>query len=116
MYDLPVLVAQAVQGDANPSIIGPVLGGLINAGGMGIISAALLWLHRESLSTFRTELKEARETFSKEAATERAQCNEQFRRTLEVAERNHEATMAAIAQVSRAIDLQVASRNSREGR
>jgi hypothetical protein len=38
-----------------------LINALINAGGMGVLSAALLWLHASAIAAFREELKTERE-------------------------------------------------------
>lgn len=38
----------------------PLVSALVNAGGMGILAGALLYLHRDSIKSFREELAEER--------------------------------------------------------
>jgi hypothetical protein len=106
MIDLPTIVAQASQNADSASLLGPVLGGLINAGGMGIMSAALLWLHREALTAFRAELKESRETFAAQSKAEREQCSEQFEKVVETATKNHQTVTEALARIDRLLSQQ----------
>ena len=40
-----------------------LINALINAGGMGVLSAALLWLHASAIYAFREELKTERRLF-----------------------------------------------------
>ncbi|MGL4553976.1 MAG: hypothetical protein ACRC33_22680 [Gemmataceae bacterium] len=53
-----------------------ILASIVNLGGTGALAAALLWLHRESLATFREELRAGRDTFREEMAAERRMWNE----------------------------------------
>lgn len=98
---------------ADSNLIGPIVGGLINAGGMGLFAAALFLLHRESLKAFRDELKESRTSFNVNLAAERQQCSEQFERTLEDAKDKHAEVMTAIGHISRELGIHIATTSNR---
>lgn len=59
-----------------------IINGLANLGGMGLLSAALFYLHRDALKAFREELAKERElwTVAREAdRVERAHAHESLR-------------------------------------
>lgn len=65
-----------------------IFNALINAGGMGILSAVLLVLHVMSLRTFREEL-----------AKEREQCHDDHEKLMESVKSNHDllTTLSTLA-------------------
>lgn len=83
---------------------------LVNLGGVGLLSAALLLLHREAITAFRQELKETITAFREELTLERsanreALIQERAERTLagdrieKTLERNHEEVMCRIQRI-----------------
>lgn len=50
---------------------------LINAGGLGILAAVLLFLHLQNVRMFREEMGALRTLFKDEIKAERAQCREE---------------------------------------
>lgn len=65
-----------------------VITGLINAGGMGLLAAALFYLHTRSIDRFDTMQQRALETFREELRAEREQ-----------SERHHLNIMQAISEL-----------------
>lgn len=67
----------------------PFINSLINAGGIGILAAALLYLHATSLKEFRAELAAERAARSFELAEERAAHAKELAAERDVCDRRH---------------------------
>ena len=71
----------------------PIFTALANIGGVGILAAALLLLHREALKQFREEMQIERAAHDAHITAERDQCHE-----------DHEKLMAAVNKNTDRID------------
>ena len=65
-----------------------ILTGLINAGGLGLLAAALFLLHRESIKAFRDELHE-----------ERAMCREAAELSRQERQLHHTEVIVRLARI-----------------
>lgn len=66
----------------------PVYTALANIGGVGILAACLLFLHREALKGFREEMEKERCAHSEQIKLEREQCHEDHEKLMEAVNKN----------------------------
>ena len=85
---------------------------LLNLGGVGVLAAALLLLHREALKAFRQELSEERLANRQELAIERQVSNERHENIMatlqdhrEDSKRDHKETRHAVRDLANVVGL-----------
>ncbi len=107
------LIPLSVWAQSPDVTAGPIMTALVNAGGMGIMAAALLWLHYHSQKAAREDAQNSMKAFREELKEERVAYKDAVRHDREAFETRNTVLVSAIDRqtgmvVSRLDNLAVA--------
>ena len=77
----------------------PLLTGLLNFGGPGVLAAVVLWLHVGS----RKEISEERKMFREELGAERQNCTEMWAKILDLKLQHHAVVLEKLNEIQQAV-------------